>query len=273
MVCAFAAQGDSGFFLGSDVESKKRILMNTLEKKCSGLAMGFFVVATMVVGIGLTPATSSAILVTLQDLENGQTLVVNDKLFDQWDVTVTTTGTGTGPLDKIEVTLLGDDPLNPGLKFTNMKAFDPLGLGLGVFPGPGSVTMDIHFRVSTLSGAALIKDNSLLINGFVFDSNPPASITIEETIQDATGNELGTKLAFANNNSTLGDASLFDEANFAPQSEIFVWKQIFIDGLGTNDGVFLTMFEQRFSQVPEPTSLILASLGLLGIGWRRRKRA
>ena len=69
---------------------------------------------------------------------------------------------------------------------------------------------------------------------------------------------------------------LFDEAFFDPQSIIVVEKNILIAGDFVGDFVSLDVFEQHFSQVPEPSTLILFGSGLAVLGfmaWRRRKVA
>jgi hypothetical protein len=70
-----------------------------------------------------------------------------------------------------------------------------------------------------------------------------------------------------------GAPNLFDSAEFAPQSFIHVRKTIEILGPNINDGVMLTMFEQRFSQVPEPSTAALAlSAALIWCALQRRRR-
>lgn len=226
--------------------------------------------------LGFTPCASMADpppVLTLDDLlgPGGSTLVANDKIFADWTLLeVQTTNGGMVDLTGITVTALEDDPLNPGLRFTaNVPA---LGTPFG-HDGPATASLRFSFSVATVSGDPLIKDNSLALTDFVFDAGPDATISISETIRDATGNLLGDKSVFAESSDfpNSGDPDHFDSAVFAPQSILFVEKFIDIQGPGDNDGAFLTSFEQRFSQVPAPGAALLAVLGLPAVGWVKRQ--
>ena len=229
-----------------------------------------FAFALVVCELLFTPSMSWAI--PLADLFQGATITADDKLFNNFTLTTSETNNG-GVINttQIDVTPLAGDPLNPGIKFT--APVGALGTPFG-HTGASNIRLVFGFDVSTTNGLALIKDNSLLINGFTFDSGPLASIQVSEQIFDASGALLGTKIAIANNQSDVGDPSLFDSLDFSPRSFVHVVKQIDIIGPGDNDGAFLTMFEQRFSQIiPEPSGLLLAGiLVVIGVASRRRRR-
>jgi hypothetical protein len=117
------------------------------------------------------------------------------------------------------------------------------------------VTAIFEFDVATTSGLPLIKDNSLWINGYTFDAGSPETfIQIAEQVLDASGAPLGEKLAIVFRDDLPDDPDHFDSAEFAPQDFVHVRKTITVVGPNTNDGARLTMFEQRFSQVPEPAT-------------------
>lgn len=214
----------------------------------------------------LLAENSQAVL--LSDLFQGATITADDKLFNAFTlINLQTVNGGFANPTQIDVTPLVDDPLNPGIKFT--AAFDALGTPSG-HTGPSSVQFTFSFNVSTTNQLPLIKDNSLLINGWAFDSGPLASIQVSEQVFDTDGVLLGTKLASV----TPQTQNLSDTLQFSPRSFVRVVKQINIVGPGDNDMARLTMFEQRFSQVPEPSSLTMFAaaslLGCLRRGVRRR---
>jgi hypothetical protein len=202
---------------------------------------------------GLLAVTSVLVLsrarlwaVPLSTLFDGQTITANDTLFSAFTLRVSqTTNGGVADTSQIDVTPLTNDPLDPGINFTT----PPGALGTpSAHQGPSSVLLTFSFDVSTLSQLPLIKDNSLLIDGFGFDSGPLALIQVSEQVFDAAGAPLGTQQALATNQTQVGDASLFDSITFPPQALLHVVKTIVMSGPEDNDHAVLTMFEQRFSQ-------------------------
>ena len=204
-------------------------------------------------------------------LLQGESITVLDKQFSNFTlVDVQSVNGGLTDIGNFDVTPLADDPLNPGIKFTSN--FAALGTPFG-HVGLSSATVIFEFDVRTTDNRPLIKDNSLLINDFLFDSNPNAFIQITELVLDASGNPLGDKRAVARVGDTpgSGNPNHFDSLEFAPQAFLHVRKTIDIVGPETNDGARLRMFEQRFSQIPEPgTLLIVCVLGLCLSACRRR---
>jgi hypothetical protein len=115
---------------------------------------------TFVLGGSLMTATAQAQDLTLADLFEGATITADDKVFSNWQLDDFTLGpTAAGSLDNIFVTPLEGDPLNPGVKFN---------IPNGLNTGNSFVVLQFSFDVATASGEALIKDNSLWLNGFTF---------------------------------------------------------------------------------------------------------
>jgi hypothetical protein len=227
----------------------------------AAVRFGRIAFVTLSLAWGIAPADTLAI--SLQDLFGGQTITADDKLFRNWTmIDLQTVNNGFANLNLIDVTPLVDDPLNPGVKFT--APIDGIGTPFGHI-GPSSVVLTFSFDVETTNGLPLIKDNSLLVNDWVFDSSSEAFIEITETVQDASGQTLGDKQVFARPGQLppdSGNPTHFDTATFAPQSSLKITKRINIQGPGTNDGARLLMFEQRFSQIPEPSGLAIAMIAL-----------
>lgn len=213
--------------------------------------------------VALLGITAESHAVPLQALFDGQDLVVDDKVFSDWELQFLNFSAAGGPdFNLIDVQPLNDQPLNPGIRFVSN--------GQLAITDTDFIDLRFGFSVATLSGAALIKDNSLEMRDFSF-GGAGGRITIDETIFDVSPAILGSKSVEAY--PRFGIFNLVDVAEFALQSKIFVEKDIFIEGEFAGDTVSLNVFDQRFSQVPEPATAAMLCLGLAGLAllaWARK---
>lgn len=222
------------------------------------LGLGAETLHATVITNGCADANQSC---SLNELVAGGSIIIDDKRFDAWFVD----DFSSIPVDlgSIEALLLDDQPLNPGLQFDSNGEFSTVGFDL--------IDVFLGFTVSTLDGSARIKDNSLEINGFDFGAgNVGGFIQIFEDLFDGNGNLIGEKFVTADNlDPPIFD--LFDTAQFTPQPQIFVETSILLSGDGPGDTVSLDRFTQKFSQIPEPSALILVGVGLAALGLSRKR--
>lgn len=215
---------------------------------------------------------------TLSDLFSGESITAGDKLFDQWSLSRFLSSDQNRSFDdaNIEVTALADNGSGPGLSFdvSNRELF-VTGDDLYAY-----VDLMFGFRVSVLDPGFRIKDNSLILTGGSVTQSGDNGSYINETIGTAAGaSDLGTKkVEFSWLDQSLGGPGLIsntsDSAVFAPQSEIWVTKNILVWATGLDETANLWSFEQRFSQepvgTPEPGTLLLLAGGLASLFAGRR---
>jgi hypothetical protein len=163
----------------------------------------------------LTGAASSVQAIPLQDLFDGGSILVDDKLFSGWTLfNMESTDPAFDPdFSLIEVTGLDDDPMNPGIRI------EPNGqLQVQDF---NFVDVFFGFTVDVLDPQYVIKDASLAFGGGIgrdSDLGDPG-IAIYEGIYDPGFNPLAALAQEFTFNP--GDISI-PSADFAPQSQIFV---------------------------------------------------
>ncbi len=231
--------------------------------------------------------SNTNVFCTLDELDFGGTITVNDKLFDNWDFIANTGGFALDRITVTGLTDLGNDP-GPGLRYEGNGA---MRVEAGIFN-----LFAFSFRVSVVDPTEfLIKDNTLDLTDFSFGQNViGGTITIQELVDDTDPPVtpfLATKLV--NAFSDGGGTPTATPPDFSPQEEILVLTTINLLAavIPTNtpdQDIELISFEQRFSQepqgvsgppggvIPEPGTLSLLGIGLAGLAlhqWRRKKGA
>lgn len=232
-------------------------------------AVSFFF--ALVIALAMNVHSSYATLLSVL-IDGKGTITANDKVFSNFQlVSNSVTNGGKADLGQIEVTPLTNDPLDPGMDFA--APIGALGVPFG-HTGPSTAFLSFSFDVQTADQRPLIKDNSLKLTGFIFDAGPGTFILASENLTSASGITTGHKLVFAQPGDQPGSSpNHFDVANFAPTNFVHVVKTINIIGPGDNSGAFLTGFQQRFSEIPEPSSFALGMLAACGAAlfsrWRK----
>jgi hypothetical protein len=212
--------------------------------------------------------------IPLADLLAGDSITANDKVFDQWRVIFEDPALTVDPTN-IQVTALtdgGTDP-GPGLRFTvSNGALNIVGDGLYAY-------IDYMFGFHVQSLGAPIKDNSLSLGESFITASGDNGVYIQElvgtnpaSVEDWALADLGIKeVEFSYLDGTGTTENLTDSASFTPQQEIWVSKNILVWASDIDETAGIVAFDQRFSQVPEPSTLLLMGLSIAGMAFRRAR--
>ncbi|MEZ6120770.1 MAG: PEP-CTERM sorting domain-containing protein [Pirellulaceae bacterium] len=202
----------------------------------------------------LSCGSLSAAVVPLSDLVNGQTIQSGDKVFSNFKYVETGDMPAVGD---VQVETVTDTNGNYGVRFIG-----------GFIDTAGGSSSDalITFDVSVAAGAnQAISGAILAANPAVFNGEGLASVT--ETFLPTIDNDKLVVYDFGN-----GDDKLTDSTTFANTYQtLSVQKDIILHAMGNNAAVTMSFVDQYFPQVPEPNSLGLMTLGLLGLLARRRR--
>ena len=233
---------------------------------------GLFLIGTLVAAFTCGSALATIVPLTgdpvsLDSL--GGTLVAGDKVFSDISLFGTGSGGAVAPDNgSIFVQGVQDDVTGDiGLAFL---------LSWAAFQNQ-TINANLDFKVAIVDDPAYeafyIKDVTLII----LDSSATASggVTASETVLDTPpGPSQNPALASLSVSKQAGDggSQILDAAEFSLVKEIWVSKDISINGGTDGDGsAHLSGFYQFFSQIPEPATICLLALGSLSVFNRRRK--
>jgi hypothetical protein len=212
--------------------------------------------AVAIAGLVLAAASSHAVLLT-DLLVSGATIQVGDKIFGNftWDGTG-----GPGSAAGINVTGIGDGTsgnlygiqFGGGLSQVGTGTSDwQLGYSVTIAPGYNYSISDIH-QYANLNGTA-----GSLVNISEDVLNWPGGTVVATS-------HVGEGINFSNFDPSDPPAELNDTLVLdTPLQQVWIEKDIFLQATGPTDFAAVSILQQRFSQVPEPTT---AGCFLLGLG-------
>jgi hypothetical protein len=193
-------------------------------------------------------------------INNGLSVQIGDKVFGDFAFTYNDFGAPDVDLvsSNINVKALAND-VGFGLEFQ-----EPL---IAVNTKTKDVTFQYTAEVAP-EYSNLISDIHLLITG---SAGGIGSGTVNEVVfnDGFNGTQVGQVGAYVANPTSVKESS----NNIAPVVKLWVQKDVAVSGHSGGPGSFatITILDQTFSQIPEPSTVLLVGLGLLGVVALKRK--
>jgi len=216
-----------------------------------------------VVGVLLVAAsTVSGETLTLDDLFSGQTIVVGDKLFFDFQLVSNMSRAGADPFSTT-VDGFTAGPNDFGLTFRDTN--DSL-----IVTGDEIIDFTFTFKVRALDDLKPITDASVALGNFQ-SQDPLAPVDIFEFLFDEGDTVLDSFASLGANPSMTSQSTQFD-----PREIVDVQKTVSVGGgIGDNGEEltsFISSFRESFSEtpIPEPSTFILAATAILAVILRRR---
>jgi hypothetical protein len=200
--------------------------------------------------------TANAATIPLSDLIGGGTITSGDKIFSDFDYV----GSGDMPSAAgINVIAIQGQNGDYGIRFQG-----PFIDRAGGDPSDALIT----FNVSVAPGSPMVISGATMIaNPAVF--NGPGLGNVVETFAPNVEDDHLVVYDFGN-----GDIDLVDSITFSQTFKTLpVQKDIILHAEGETGAVTMSFIDQTFAQVPEPSGMLLALGGILGLSaFRRRHR-
>ena len=190
---------------------------------------------------------SSVSLATLTN--SGADLIIGDKEFSHFSIS----GYEAGSISVQGIIENGNDY---GIQFQG-----------GFFSMHGSMDVILSYQVDVTNSANLISAANLSFNGFEFGSNGVAEVT--ESVYTNMTYLYGDMTVYASPGSNVLAATLPINP---PQPQLNLDKDVFTYAINLSFASISTI-NQSYEQVPEPSTVALVGMSLIGAGVLRRRRA
>jgi hypothetical protein len=180
---------------------------------------------------------------------------IGNALFSNFIYLSTASGTGAVVPDTAVFLTPAGDTFNPGIVFSTTGWTIPS----GSLTDDSLVDSTIKFTVSILDGTSTLEDGTLTLSSYAVSGTGFADIT--ETIKPSS-----IQL------QVDSGGPFVSHLYFPPTNSVSVLKDLVVAvPQGSTGTASISMFEEDFSEAPEPVSTVLIGSGLLGLGlWRRR---
>lgn len=231
------------------------------------MSVPFKILSAATIGIGLTVPVVKAQAISLDQLNNGANIAVDDQTYSNWNVSNKSSSVTLGNID---VTGVNIDSQTQGVQFdfgNEISASSPAGSG-----SIEETILNITYEASVAPGSNPIGASELEFpqSNDVSTSGDSALAVTRDFGASGIGGSVRNEIA---QETTAGftTQTLSDSATFTPQQNIAVTNGIEVQtedfGFSTSEAQ-IQRVEQRFEQVnPDPVPYeIEGSVGLLALG-------